>query len=236
MLRLQWCWASLSLWLRVQIVSFLTSESSELTIAAIVVDGTSFALNGDNVSYRFHVDNTTGDLINDHYGGPVAEDTITAEVGPIQGWVNLIGRVRREFPDHGRGDFRIPAFQIQQASGTTVTDFRYKSHDLVQGKPGLPGLPATFGESDDVSSLVVHMYDNYSSIAADLTYSIFPKYDAIVRSVNITNKGNTTINLKKVSSWSVDFRQENLDLIEIRGDWSREGMRVRRKVDYGTQG
>jgi alpha-galactosidase len=80
------------------------------------------------------------------------------------------------------------------------------------------------------------MYDNYSSIAADLTYSVFPKYDAIVRSVNITNKGNTTINLKKASSWSVDLQQENLDMIEIKGDWAREGMRVRRKVDFGTQG
>ncbi|KAM0347632.1 hypothetical protein ACHAPU_004645 [Fusarium lateritium] len=211
------------------------SASAE-TSGPIHVDGTSFALNGDNVSYRFHVDNTTGDLINDHYGGPVAEDTITAEIGPVQGWVGLLGRVRREYPDHGRGDFRLPAFQIQQASGTTVTDFRYKSHELVQGKPGLPGLPSTFGNSDDVSTLVVHMYDNYSSIAADLTYSIFPKYDAIVRSVNITNKGNSTINLKKVSSWSIDLQQENLDLIEIKGDWAREGMRVRRKVDFGTQG
>jgi alpha-galactosidase len=80
------------------------------------------------------------------------------------------------------------------------------------------------------------MYDNYSSIAADLTYSVFPKYDAIVRSVNITNKGNTTINLKKASSWSVDLQQDNLDMIEIKGDWAREGMRVRRKVDFGTQG
>ncbi|KAH6952897.1 Melibiase-domain-containing protein [Fusarium avenaceum] len=206
------------------------------TSSPIHVDGTSFALNADNVSYRFHVDNTTGDLINDHYGGPVAEDTITAEIGPIQGWVGLLSRVRREFPDHGRGDFRLPAFQIQQASGTTVTDFRYKSHELVEGKPSLNGLPSTFGDAGDVSTLVIHMYDNYSSIAADLTYSVFPKYDAIVRSVNITNKGNTTINLKKASSWSVDLQHDNLDMIEIKGDWAREGMRVRRKVDFGTQG
>ncbi|KAF4975627.1 hypothetical protein FZEAL_7618 [Fusarium zealandicum] len=202
----------------------------------IRVDGTSFALNGDNVSYRFHVDNTTGDLINDHYGGPVSEDGITAEIGPVQGWVGLLGRVRREFPDHGRGDFRLPAFQIQQSSGTTVTDFRYRSHQVVKGKPGLPGLPSTFGDSEDVSTLVVHLYDNYSSIAADLTYSIFPKYDAIVRSVNITNQGNTTINLNKVSSWSIDLQHDDMDLIEIRGDWAREGMRLRRKVDFGTQG
>jgi alpha-galactosidase len=54
--------------------------------------------------------------------------------------------------------------------------------------------------------------------------------------VNITNQGNATINLRKVSSWSVDLQQDNLDLIEIKGDWAREGMRVRRKVDFGTQG
>ncbi|KAF4448376.1 putative alpha-galactosidase C precursor [Fusarium austroafricanum] len=224
---------------RLATVAVLLSHSLSVfakSSSPIQVDGTSFALNGDNVSYRFHVDNTTGDLINDHYGGPVAEDGIAAEIGPIQGWVTLIGRVRREFPDHGRGDFRIPAFQLQQASGTTVTDFRYKSHDVVQGKPGLPSLPSTFGEDGDVSTLVVHMYDNYSSIAADLSYSIFPKHDAIVRSVNITNRGNSTINLRKVSSWSVDLQQDNLDLIEIKGDWAREGMRVRRKVDFGTQG
>ncbi|KAF4958780.1 hypothetical protein FGADI_2124 [Fusarium gaditjirri] len=214
-----------------QVISALAETSDP-----IHVDGTSFALNGDNVSYRFHVDNTTGDLINDHYGGPVAEDGITAEIGPIQGWVGLIGRVRREFPDHGRGDFRIPAFQLQQASGTTVTDFRYESHEVVEGKPGLPGLPSTFGEAGDVSTLVVRLYDNYSAIAVDLSYSIFPKYDAIVRSVNITNRGNATVDLRKVASWSVDLRQDNLDLIEIKGDWAREGMRVRRKVDFGTQG
>jgi alpha-galactosidase len=238
LLRQLWCWVSLcQLSLKPLAVSLSPCETdTKLTFTAIHVDGTSFALNGDNVSYRFHVDNITGDLINDHYGGPVAEDTITAEIGPVQGWVGLLGRVRREFPDHGRGDFRLPAFQIQQASGTTVTDFRYKSHELVEGKPSLHGLPSTFGDAGDVSTLVVHMYDNYSSIAADLTYSVFPKYDAIVRSVNITNKGNTTINLKKASSWSVDLQQENLDMIEIKGDWAREGMRVRRKVDFGTQG
>ncbi|KAF5024348.1 hypothetical protein F66182_3578 [Fusarium sp. NRRL 66182] len=213
--------------------SLLASSQSS---SPIRVDGSSFALNGDNVSYRFHVDNGTGDLINDHYGGPVAEESITAEIGPVQGWVGLLGRVRREFPDLGRGDFRVPAFQIQQSGGSTVSDFRYRSHEVIDGKPGLPGLPSTFGDAEDVSTLVVHLYDNYSSVAADLTYSVFPKYDAIVRSVNVTNQGNGTIDIKKLASWSIDLQQDNLDLLELRGDWSREGIRVRRKVDYGTQG
>lgn len=199
------------------------------------MDGKEFALNGDGVSYRFHVDET-GDLVSTHFGGPVTESIITPPVPEPNGWVGLPGRVRREYPDLGRGDFRTPAVQIRQAAGYTVSSLQYASHDVIQGKPALPGLPATFGGEDDVTTLVVHLYDNYSSVTADLSYSVFHKHDAIVRSVNITNKGNETITLDKVASLSVDLPYEELDMIELRGDWAREAQRVRRKVEYGTQG
>ncbi len=144
--------------------------------------------------------------------------------------------MRRELPDLGRGDFRSPAIQIRQSAGYTVSDFRYKSHDVVTGKPPLRGLPATFGADRDVSTLVVHLYDNYSSVAADLSYSIFPKYDAIVRSVNITNMGKGNITVQKLASLSVDLPYGDYDMLELKGDWAREGRRVRRSVGFGTQG
>lgn len=203
---------------------------------ALSVDGTSFALNGESVSYRFHVDNDTGDLLGDHFGGLVPENGILQPIEPIQGWVNLIGRQRREFPDVGRGDFREPAVQIRQAAGHTISEFQYQSHEAIKGKPTLNGLPATFGNEDDVSTLVVHMYDNYSSVAADLSYSIFPTYNAIVRSVNITNEGTGNITLNRLASFSVDLPYGDYDMIELRGDWYREAHRVRRKVEYGSQG
>lgn len=203
---------------------------------AIQVDGTAFALNGDDVSYRFHVDNATGDLIGDHFGGPAEGDTIEAEIGPVQGWVDMIGRVRRELPDLGRGDFRTPAVQIRQSEGHTISDFRYQGHTVLEGKPALNGLPSTFGKDDDVSTLVVHMYDNYSSVAADLSYSVFPKYDAIVRSVNITNRGKGNITIERLASFSVDLPWGDYDMLGLKGDWAREGMRVRRRVDFGIQG
>ncbi|KAI9149965.1 alpha-galactosidase 2 [Paramyrothecium foliicola] len=226
--------ASLAAACAVQLCSVNAQNST--SSSAIVVDGMTFALNGDNASYRFHVDNTTGDLITDHFGGSTTEDGIDAEIGPVQGWVTLLGRVRREFPDTGRGDFRTPAVQIRHGQGTTVNYFRYQSHTVVDGKPSLEGLPSTFGEEGDVSTLIVHMYDNYSSIAADLSYSIFPKYDAVVRSVNITNRGNGTIHINKLTSLSLDLQNDELDMLQIQGDWAREGMRHRRKVDYGSQG
>lgn len=203
---------------------------------AIEVDGTKFTLNGDNLSYRFHVDNATGDLVGDHFGGPVDGDFIEPEIGPVQGWVEMIGRVRRELPDIGRGDFRTPAVQIRQADGCTVSEFRYQSHTVLDGKPALSGLPATFGKDADVSTLVIHLYDNYSSVAADLSYSIFPKFDAIVRSVNITNRGKGNMTVEKLASFSVDLPWNDYDMLELKGDWSREATRVRRRVDFGTQG
>lgn len=205
-------------------------------LLGVVVDGQEFALNGNGVSYRFYANETTGDLISTHFGGPVTESIITPPLPEPNGWVGLPGRVRREYPDLGRGDFRIPAFQIRQTAGHTVSDFQYKSHDIVTGKPALPGLPATFGGEDDVTTLVVHLYDNYSAVAADLSYSVFPKHDAIVRSVSITNEGSGNITLDKLASLSVDLPFEELDMIELRGDWAREAQRVRRKVEYGTQG
>ncbi|KAJ0381957.1 hypothetical protein COL922a_013508 [Colletotrichum nupharicola] len=201
----------------------------------IVVDGTSFALNGGHTSYRFHVDELTGDLLTDHFGGSATESM--AMLAPeVNGWVDMIGRVRREYPDLGRGDFRVPALQIRETAGYTVSDLQYRSHRVVQGKPGLPGLPSTFGTENDVSTLVVSLFDNYSSIAVDLSYSIFPKYDAIVRSVNITNEGQGNITVEKAASLSVDLPFDDMEFLELRGDWAREAMRTRRKIDYGTQG
>lgn len=148
----------------------------------------------------------------------------------------MLGRARREFPDQGRGDFRVPAVRIRQTEGYTVSDLRYQSHSVIQGKPALPGLPATFGNEQDVSTLIVHLYDNYSAVAADLMYSVFPKNDAIVRSVSVTNKGDGDITVESLASLSVDMPFEEFDMIGLRGDWARETHRQRRKVEHGLQG
>lgn len=214
---------------------FFTRGAQELTLAAIVVNGTSFALNGANVSYRFHVDSTSGDLVQDHFGDFVTEDPVAEPNAVLGGW-SLQGHLRREFPDLGRGDFRTPAVRIKQAKGFTVSDFRYKSHTIVKGKPALDGLPCTFGQDDEVSTLVIHLVDSCSSIAADLSYSIFPKHDAIVRSVKITNNGAEEVIIEKLASICVDLPHREYEMLQLKGEWTRECTRTRRTVDYGMQG
>ncbi|RMZ69909.1 alpha-galactosidase 2 [Pyrenophora seminiperda CCB06] len=199
---------------------------------AINAAGTNFTLTADGMSYLFHVDTDTGDLISDHFGGPTTDFTPPAKINP-SGWVAGIGNARREFPDIGRGDFRLPAIHIEHADGDTVTAFRYQSHDIVDGKPGLPGLPATYGEAGNVTTVIVHMYDNVSDVSAALSYSIFPRYNAIARSFSITNNGSNDIVIERASSFSTDFPNLELEMIEPYGDWSHEFQTVKRKIDYG---
>lgn len=203
-------------------------------------------MTGNTLSYRFHVDNTTGDLLTDHFGGLLlAADTDNDGILPfptaldpaVNGWVGLPGRVRREFPDLGRGDFRTPAVRVRQSEGYTVSELVYQSHDVSSGVPPSAGLPGLFaGDGDnEVSTLVVRLVDEVSALAVDLRYSLFANYDAVVRSVNITNMGDGPITVEKLASFSADLPYEDLDMIDLHGDWARENMRTRRKVEYGTQ-
>ena len=51
--------------------------------------------------------------------------------------------VRQEYGVYGTTDFRRPAIEILQPNGSRICDFRYKGHEIMKGKPGLAGLPAT---------------------------------------------------------------------------------------------
>ncbi|KAH9873337.1 hypothetical protein J1614_005735 [Plenodomus biglobosus] len=199
---------------------------------AITASGTDFSLNANGMSYLFHVEADSGDLVSDHFGGPVLDFTPPANILPW-GWNDEKANVRREFPDLGRSDFRLPAIHIEHDDGDTVSAFLYQSHEVVQGKPSLQGLPATYGEASDVTTLIVQLYDNVSDISAALSYSVFPKYNAIARSFSITNNGTNELVIERAFSFSTDFPNVDLEMIEPHGDWSHEFQTVKRKVDYG---
>ncbi|KAI1463436.1 glycoside hydrolase family 36 protein [Daldinia caldariorum] len=198
-------------------------------------DGRSFSLSSSNISYQFHVDPLTLDLIHDHWGAYAAE-TVPDFTGVVSGWGSQYTYRRREFPDLGRGDFRVPAIHIQHSDGNTVSAFSYTGYEISPGKPSLPGLPATYGNEGDVSTLIVHLYDNYSDISADLYYSIFPRYNAVARSFRITNNGTRDVTVLRASSWSIDMPNEDLEMIDLYGDWAAEARINRRPVAYGEQG
>lgn len=196
-----------------------------------------FCLAGPRVEYRFHVDEPSGDLIHDHFGAPTGTGRTRIDP-PVHGWGGPLNESCREFPDHGRGDFRLPAIRVRhgQGRGHTVTRFIYESHTIVQGKARLEALPSTFGAQEEASTLIVHLRDATANLSVDLRYSIFPDLNTIVRSFSITNDGTAEVEVERAASFSVDMNGGDWDMVYMSGDWTREGIRGRRRVDNGTQG
>ncbi|HEY9575515.1 MAG TPA: glycoside hydrolase family 36 N-terminal domain-containing protein, partial [Lachnospiraceae bacterium] len=42
--------------------------------------------------------------------------------------------IRDEYPSYGTGDFRSPAYTVEQANGSRISDYKYVNHEIVKGK------------------------------------------------------------------------------------------------------
>lgn len=202
-----------------------------------------FHLNTPSASYIFHVDPETLELVHDHYGSRLS-DPIPYDKLDINGQTGQLAITSREFPDSGRGDFRLPAIHLRNGDGCTVSEFTYASHEIVHGKPpgnsnsssSTGGLPATFGDEKSVTSLKIHLEDKVNQVDVELNYAVFHNLDAITRSFSLVNRGSKEVVVERAESFSVDLESGEYDFVGLRGEWPREGRKIRRKVDYGTQG
>ena len=141
-----------------------------------------------------------------------------------------------EYPIHGRGDFRSPAVEVAFADGDRTADLAYATHRIIPGKPKLPGLPSTYVErSSEADTLEIDLVDRKTKLQATLRYSVYAKRDAIVRSVAIHNGGKDRVTLGRVLSASLDFRDADLDFLQLSGAWARERAIVRRPLRSGIQ-
>ena len=59
----------------------------------------------------------------------------------------------KEYPTNGLGDFKEDAIAVRTVDGFCALGLYYKDHKIYNGKKGIPGLPATFGTDDTVSTL-----------------------------------------------------------------------------------
>ncbi|MEK5318447.1 alpha-galactosidase [Paenibacillus sp. FSL L8-0644] len=144
--------------------------------------------------------------------------------------------IPQEYPSFGNSDFRIPAYQIQLENGSTVTDFRYKEHRVFQGKPKLKGLPSTYAEDDgEVATLEIVLEDPLIDVKVVLSYSLYQKRDVITRSVRFENEGRQQLKLLRALSASVDFRDDEYELITLYGAHNNEKNIARRKILPGIQ-
>lgn len=141
-----------------------------------------------------------------------------------------------EYPGHGFGDFREPAYNIKLPNGSRINDFRYDSHEIQQGKPKLEGLPALYTESEsEAETLVIDLKDPITGLKLKLFYSIYEEYAAVIRSVQLVNETSETVEINQLASQSLDFPNRKLELIHLNGTWGRERQLTREEVQTGIK-
>lgn len=142
--------------------------------------------------------------------------------------------VLQEFPGHGAGDYREPAFEVRYADGTQVSNLHYLSHRIEQGKPRLEGLPNTWVEtSDEAQTLTITLADPITHLQVELSYTVFRDHPVIARSTRFINQGEQPLRLLRALSCAVDFPDSNYQQIQFPGAWARERQLHRQPLNPG---
>jgi alpha-galactosidase len=140
----------------------------------------------------------------------------------------------QEYPQYGTSDFRQPAYQAQLANGTRITELIYHSYKITPGKPALQSLPHVYTESDtEADTLELTLLDRLSGLEVVLRYSVFPEFDAVIRSTTFLNGSSEPMRLERALSASIDFPESDYEWLHLAGAWTKERHVQRRALTQG---
>lgn len=142
----------------------------------------------------------------------------------------------QEYPGHGAGDYREPAFEIRYTDGHQVSNLYYLSHRIIDGKPPLAGLPATWVEQEtDAQTLIITLADPLTQLQVELRYSVFDGHAVIARSARLINQAAQPLRLLRALSCCVDLPDARWQQIQFPGAWARERQWHRQSLNPGIQ-
>ena len=204
-----------------------------------------FHLTNGEISYIFRVAED-GKLLQLYYGAAVPERDysylVELQHRPMTTYRKegdlrySLEHVRQEFPEYGTTDFRHPAICLRQENGSRITDFVYVSHQIVDGKPALEGLPATYTETQtEAKTLILTLRDEVTEVEVQLFYTIFADWPVIARSSKVINQGRETCYLESLASLSLDLPDADYDWLQLSGAWARERHIKERPLQQGIQ-
>lgn len=131
--------------------------------------------------------------------------------------------LRQEYPSYGRGDMRYPAYELQQADGSRVSEFLYEGHCIFKGKKKISGLPAVYVEEEsEAETLEVFLRDSAAGTVLTLSYTIFRDFPVLCRNARFRQEGEERVVLKNAMSLSVDLPDAAYDMVTLTGAWARE--------------
>lgn len=144
--------------------------------------------------------------------------------------------VMLEYPGYGFGDFREPAYNFKLKDGSRITDFRYDSFEIVQGKCAIEGLPHLYtNQATEAETLIITLKDDVAQLRLKLNYTIYQDYATVIRSTTLINDSAETLEINQLASQSLDFPNRSFELIHLNGAWGRERQLTREKIEIGTK-
>ena len=151
-------------------------------------------------------------------------------------WPNncMLDHTPHEYPSHGLGDLREGALTVRRKDGTRSVDLRVTGMEVADGKPGIPGLPATFG--DNAKTLLLYLKDELIGLETTLSYTIFDDVAGVMRSVKLHNASDSDLIIERAYSLCLELPDSGYDLITLSGAWAREREMNRRPLTMGEQG
>lgn len=203
-----------------------------------------FLLNTENTSYGIAI--VDGRYVEHLYYGAKLDDTdirylLREDEAPFTPSVNkretgaFLDFAPMEYPETGMGDYRESAFCIRSAAGHRASELCYEGYEIVQGKPALEGLPATWGKDSECSTLKIFCRDSLLGVKVTLMYSVFDGSDALTRSVIVENDGEDPVYIEKILSACLDMDDRGFEVISLVGSWARERHIQRMPLGYGRQ-
>lgn len=205
-----------------------------------------FHLHGEKTSYVLRI-LPTGHLGHVYYGEYLPQINVTQlepkfaiEVGnqvlvdPDDRTFNL-NTSFLETSTYGKGDYREPMSHFRFPDGSRLSDFRYHSHEILEGKPSFEVLPESHVSKDSsAQTLVVELRDEARQLALKLYYTMFEKTDVLVRRVVIENVGGEAILIERAMSMQLDLPNRDYRLLSFDGAWIRERSITEHPLSFGV--
>lgn len=149
-------------------------------------------------------------------------------------FVGYIDTIPQEISTFGRGDFRESSITVQTADGRELSDLRFESYEIINGKPIIEGLPQLNAENSQVQTLKIVLTDSIVNYQVILYYSVFYDEDIIARHTEIKNLSRDSIKINKIASAAVDMKLEDFEMLTLEGEWGRERNIQRYPLHHGT--
>lgn len=143
---------------------------------------------------------------------------------------------RLEYSAYGTGDFRNYCLEAAYADGSRVTDLRFVSYEVKEGKYALSGLPAMYQGDEKAETLEITLRDEYRNLEVILYYGVFEELDIITRACKIVNKSNEMVRLLRAYSMGLDLDCMDMDFIHFHGRHAMERKMERTPLHHGMQG